>query len=306
MKITVLMSTYNGEKYLVEQIESILSQKDNEIRILVRDDGSSDNSLNILKSYEKNNNVQLLHSENNLGAAGSFMQLVYNSPESDYYAFSDQDDWWYEDKLSRAVNALKNIDKPAIYYSNAEVVDSELNSNNCMVYQKMQKPSLLISLCSCNVLGCTMVMNKQLVDIIKTSPNNNTNIIMHDNYICAICMLCGGRIIYDNKASMKYRQHGGNVVGVQYEKKFLQRLIYKLNWISKTRKVSISEQCAGLLNYKKYMTNKGYKYASMVSRYKKSLFNRIYLSTLLLLYVISGKATKHEILCAMSILLGKA
>ena len=99
MKVLVLMSTYNGEKYLREQIDSILGQRGVEVSLLVRDDGSTDATLTTLDEYKESGRLDY-YCGNNLGPARSFMHLLQNAPASDFYAFSDQDDKWMDDKLS--------------------------------------------------------------------------------------------------------------------------------------------------------------------------------------------------------------
>ena len=118
--ITVLMSTYNGEKYLREQIESILNQKNVRVQILVRDDGSTDHTHIILDEYQKNGKLNW-YTGMNLKSSKSFMNLVTKAPETEYYAFCDQDDVWNNDKLYRAVNKLKsmgNMNIPRLYSCN--------------------------------------------------------------------------------------------------------------------------------------------------------------------------------------------
>lgn len=97
--VQVVMSTYNGEKYLKEQIDSILSQEGVDVRLYIRDDGSSDRTTDILASYQEHKNVKI-EKGNNLGFAKSFLTALDECDEADYYAFSDQDDVWEKDKLS--------------------------------------------------------------------------------------------------------------------------------------------------------------------------------------------------------------
>lgn len=125
--ITVLMSSYNGEKYISEQIDSILHQENCNVNLIVRDDGSSDNTCEILEQYQKNNLLTWYSDGENLRPAHSFLRLLANAPDSDYYAFADQDDYWMTDKLDHAIKAIGNrSDIPMIYYANSELVDSEL------------------------------------------------------------------------------------------------------------------------------------------------------------------------------------
>ena len=118
MKVCVLISTYNGERFLEEQIASIIAQKGVEVDILVRDDGSSDMTCSLLERWQKEGKLKWYKGEN-LGFARSFMNLLKTASGYDYYAFCDQDDIWLEDKLQRAVAALEKIeDKVKLYCSN--------------------------------------------------------------------------------------------------------------------------------------------------------------------------------------------
>ncbi|HOV15546.1 MAG TPA: glycosyltransferase, partial [Spirochaetota bacterium] len=125
-KINILMSTYNGEKYLKEQLDSLLNQTYKNIKIYIRDDGSSDNTLNILKEYNKENKINLFVGEN-IGFVKSFFWLIKNSDNADYYSFSDQDDVWFPGKLEKAINLLNKYDSqiPTLYFSNFDYYDSE-------------------------------------------------------------------------------------------------------------------------------------------------------------------------------------
>lgn len=117
VKIAVLLSAYNGEAYIKAQLDSILSQTEQAVCILVRDDGSTDRTAEILKAYESAGDITLISGEN-LGFKESFHQLLLCAPEADYYAFSDQDDLWLPDKLSRAVSRLAEKDGklPLLYH----------------------------------------------------------------------------------------------------------------------------------------------------------------------------------------------
>ena len=211
-KVRVLMSTYNGQKYLKEQLDSILLQKDVETKILVRDDGSTDETLSILNEYKKQGKLEWYNGKN-LRPAKSFMNLLKNSGNYEYYAFADQDDYWKEDKLSKAINRLEEVDskKPALYFCDKELVDSKLNHiKHKKINYKVSFESAMIK----NIAtGCTMVMNKNLVEIVNSySPSY---IVMHDAWIYRVCLAIGGICIYDDGEYIKYRQHGNNVIGAQ-------------------------------------------------------------------------------------------
>lgn len=127
-KVQVLLSTYNGEKYLKEQIESILKQKEVDIHLLVRDDGSSDSTIKILEEISNKNKKITFYKGKNIGPARSFMELLKKSEEADYYSFADQDDIWEENKIISAINKLKNTNEPELYLSALGIVNEKLEN----------------------------------------------------------------------------------------------------------------------------------------------------------------------------------
>lgn len=210
--VTVLMSTYNGANFLKEQIESILAQVDVDVRILVRDDGSSDNTIKILKMYEKKGYLKW-YSGKNLGPAKSFLDLVNESSiNSEFYAFSDQDDVWKKNKLKRAISKLKKYDNniPLLYTSNFELVDENLNPLPAVFHLTTTTLNDAI-ICSLGA-GCTMVFNPKLLKAIKGKVPQK--IFMHDDWVHKVCLSIGGVVIYDeNFRGIYYRQHSNNVEG---------------------------------------------------------------------------------------------
>ena len=125
-KVLVLMSTYNGQMYLKEQLVSIYAQKGVDCTLLVRDDGSSDCTKQILAEEEKNGNLRWYEGRN-VGPARSFWDLLLNAPKCEWYAFSDQDDVWHEDKLKAALEQFGNcVDRPALYFGQTQLVDENL------------------------------------------------------------------------------------------------------------------------------------------------------------------------------------
>ena len=131
--VAVIMSTYNGEKFLDEQINSILSQKDVVVHLYVRDDGSTDSTRQILSNTQKNNKNLHLFFENNIGVGNSFMKCLYYAKANyDYYAFSDQDDIWLPEKLIKAITFLEENHKE-LYCSNQMCVDRYGNRFICGV-----------------------------------------------------------------------------------------------------------------------------------------------------------------------------
>lgn len=211
-RVQILMSTYNGEKYLREQIESIINQEGVDVSILVRDDGSTDSTISILDEYKKQGILDFYTGEN-LRPARSFMHLVMNAPESDYYALCDQDDVWLQGKLEKAVEALRNETGSALYYHGMNLVDSDLNKFGYYFRKEEYAQSLEYScLFGDEIAGCTMVFNKQLLSEIKKY--NPEFITMHDGWVHRVCLCVGGKIIGDQTPYINYRQHQNNAVGM--------------------------------------------------------------------------------------------
>lgn len=274
------MSSYNGEQYIDEQIESILLQKGCKVKLLVRDDGSTDSTKEILEKYHRSGKLDWYTGEN-LRSAKSFINLIINCPkEYDYYAFSDQDDVWDFDKLYTAVQLLdKNKKKPTIYCSNALLVDENLNSLDQYVYKHKPEFTLERILISGEIQGATMVMNKHLVKYLDQTEMPEY-VPMHDYYISVLCCALGGEIIYDENSHMCYRQHSHNVLGVSTSvssriKRNIKRVI-KQNSFLDLEKFSY----LFLLKNKDKLTNHAVDVLSLASEYKKNFLSRVQLAFL--------------------------
>jgi len=209
--VNVLLATYNGENFLEEQLNSIYNQSYQCISLLVRDDGSIDNTLSILEREQKKGLLSLMASNENLGPANNFFFLLKNSdPNARYFSFSDQDDIWKTDKIERAIKKLESYEEelPVIYCSAVEYANSF-----GQVIKISNKPSKLTfgnALVENVITGSTIVMNKSARDlIIKHIPEK---CIMHDAW-CYLVMTCFGMVIYDEVSGLIYRQHDRNVFG---------------------------------------------------------------------------------------------
>ena len=159
----ILLSTYNGEKYLPELLESVLAQKDIYVDILARDDGSTDKTVETLKSYDR----VKVYGGNNLKPAKSFLDLIWKADINyDYYALCDQDDVWKEEKIISAVKCIENIDKPALYSSAVEVVGKDLTFiRKSFTDNTFKNP--LYDILTYGTPGCTFVFNKALMEKLK-------------------------------------------------------------------------------------------------------------------------------------------
>lgn len=216
--VTVFLSTYNGGRYLTEQIDSILSQKDVILSLYIRDDGSTDNTIQILEKYKNKINI---YRGNNIGVGNSFMQLLYYANANTmFYAFCDQDDIWLPNKLSNAIETLKTITRPTLYCSNQILIDSKSNKIGKR-YSSPPNTTYMQILNKNMVSGCTMVWNKSL-HLLLNNPERrpSSNLLqkrIHDVWVAMVASVVG-KIIYDNNAFILYRQHENNVVGIKKEK----------------------------------------------------------------------------------------
>ena len=218
--VAVLMSTYNGEKYIREQLDSIFAQRGVDVRLYVRDDGSTDDTLNIVNTYAAAHTVEVLQDGENVGPGESFMRLVYryaHTPDIEYYAFADQDDVWLEDKLLVAVEAIRaaGFEGPVLYGSNQLLyVDGENRGDR---HRERQSVELIPHLTINTIAGCTFVFNKALACLVTDADRPDPRIIkyrIHDAWMMLVAIACG-HAIYDETSHMLYRIHSGNAVGVK-------------------------------------------------------------------------------------------
>ncbi len=161
--VAVLMSTYDGQRFLKEQIDSVLIQQNVCLTLFVRDDGSNDDTLQIIKSYGER--VVFLRGTN-VGVGNSFMTVLQAAGQDfDYYAFCDQDDIWLPDKLYKGISSICLYDEPACYCSNQILVDSEGNKIRNHYIEQIDTGYMQI-LNDNQVYGCTMLWNKELQRIL--------------------------------------------------------------------------------------------------------------------------------------------
>ena len=215
------MSTFNGERYLKEQLDSIFRQTHRNLELLVRDDGSTDNTMSILDEYANIHPNMKYYKGENLKPARSFLDLLHRAPDSNYYAFADQDDVWLPEKIAAAIGLLQN-NMADFYYSQTTPVDSELN---ILSYKSLVPMSTLgSSLVYASVTGCTVVFSRRLLEIVISYYPDF--IMMHDAWIYKIALSTGCRVVFDNNSCVLYRQHNNNAVGANrgWKKKCLERL----------------------------------------------------------------------------------
>ena len=206
-KVAVLVSTYNGENYIAEQLDSIINQTYKNIDIYVRDDGSKDNTRKILEEYAKEKKIIYIKSNKNLGYPEAFYELMRKAKKSDYYAFSDQDDIWYEDKIERGVERLKQSDKdtPALFFANYDVCDMNLNHIRTSVGPK-KDPGFRYSVFSSLGLGFTYILNHNAKELALKKRSVKT--VTKDVWLGMLASAFGD-VYFDSKPCANHRRNPG-------------------------------------------------------------------------------------------------
>ncbi|MGX7199738.1 glycosyltransferase [Enterococcus nangangensis] len=208
-KVAVLMSTYNGEKYLEEQLKSILNQSYPKVKIYIRDDGSTDGTINILKKYAQNNSNIRVELGENVGYPKCFYKLTNKLFDEDYFMFSDQDDQWLPDKIERAVRFLSNEEYSGAlcYYSSYNICDKNLK----FIRKSMDRKSdftlenTIYEVCG---LEFTMAMNKSAMELLKKNQPKKSK--ARGTWM-SMLFASQGKILYDNFATANYRRHESTV-----------------------------------------------------------------------------------------------
>ncbi len=216
-KVDILLATYNGEKYLVEQLESILSQTYSNFRLLISDDCSTDGTRKILEEYKnRDSRIQLFFQGKNLGVIKNFEYLL-KKVENNYYMLSDQDDIWKENKIEKSIEKLENSESDLVY-TDLEVVDENLNVTYESywklkgIYKKIKKYNNFEALYLNNfITGCTLLSKKEYIKDILPLPNTS-KFVLHDYWI-SLVISQKGKISYIEEPLIKYRQHKNNKIG---------------------------------------------------------------------------------------------
>lgn len=280
-RVQVLLSTYNGEKYIREQLDSILAQKDVEVSLLIRDDGSTDSTIDIINDYcSRNSDIKFVKGSN-IGACKSFFELFKGADMNhDYYALSDQDDYWYEDKLSVACNKLANIDnkenKPLLYCCEADITDENLNASNKNKATKnsdsssfpTKKAGFGNALIENIARGGSVVFNPTLLGMVRIDAP--ADCYMHDWWLYLLAT-CFGKALHDNKAYYKYRQHKDNVLGASTSR---LGIIKRRFAQSKTNKGHVSKQAIAFGKLYE-LPDKRKKQLDIIAGYRKSFKQRV-------------------------------
>lgn len=208
--VVVLMSTYQGERYVREQLLSILSQLPSRGRIIVRDDGSLDRTADEVLAVG-DDRVTLVRGDN-LGFGRSFLTLLTLAPpDVDMVMFSDQDDVWLPDKVDRAWSHLCSLEgRPGLYGSAQMLADSDLRPLH-PTPPWPRGPSMANALLENIITGCTVAINRPAVELLVRAGAPG-RVCFHDWWLYLV-LSTFGTVVYDDQPTLLYRQHGANVIG---------------------------------------------------------------------------------------------
>lgn len=298
-KIDILLATYNGEKYLKEQIDSILCQTYEDIRLIISDDCSKDATREILKEYEqKEERIKVYYQEENLGYIKNF-EFLLKQVESNIYMLSDQDDVWLPEKVEKTYEQLKcqNAD---FVFGDLEVVDEKLDTmyssfNDFMLLNRKIKKYIdsykLNYLYNC-VTGCTIMSKKEWINKVLPIPSKS-KYVAHDHWLGLIISL-NGKLAYIPEKYIKYRQHSNNEIGTN-------KISHKFNKLEQVRKLFIEVKLGVFGTYVENkdkfpkelqeLNTKAYEYFKMLETKKNfnfrnwGIFHRLYKTENFIYYI---------------------
>lgn len=246
-RIAILMATYNGRKYLGEQIDSILSQSSRQWHLYIHDDGSTDGTIELLNDYAEKHPewVTILDYPSQGGALQNFMSLL-EKVEADYYMFSDQDDVWHPTKVALSYQAMQeqeamHPDKPIIVHSDVRVVDGDLN----LLHPSYREyghiyPDAVKDFKSCVInitLGCAMLFNRKARAV--SLDRSWQHALMHDGWVTTRTFAENGIVYAMPEALLEYRNHGDNTVGATDGARFT--LGYRLSHFGQMLRLNIKQ-----------------------------------------------------------------
>lgn len=229
--VAILLATYQGERYLPEQLDSFGRQTHANWRVWASDDGSTDNTLAILQHYKTQwapGKLTILKGPAQ-GSSRNFVSLTHNPDiQADYYAYSDQDDIWEDNKLERALAWLKTQDTntPALYCTRTRLVDAH-NQELGLSPNFRRPPSFANALMQNITGGNTMVFNDAARRLLCLA-DENTEIVIHDWWVYLVVTACGGAVHFDSEPGLRYRQHDSNLIGMDAKGPSLASRIAKL------------------------------------------------------------------------------
>lgn len=227
MKISVAMATYNGEKYIKEQIESIVSQLNKDDELVISDDGSTDRTREIIKEFQSNDKrIKLINNDKN-GVIKNFENALKQC-KNELIFLADQDDVWKSNKVEKIKEIFLSKKDINLVMSDADLVDSQLKKKGKSLYQiRNSNGSIIKNIYKNSYVGCTMAFKKECLDYILPIPNG---IAMHDVWIGIMCS-CKGKVYLCNDKLMYYRRHDDTATKLKDKKSSMLRIKWRVNLI---------------------------------------------------------------------------
>ncbi|MCR5520403.1 MAG: glycosyltransferase family 2 protein [Lachnospiraceae bacterium] len=294
-RIEIILSTYNGEKYIREQLDSIIRSSFKNWHISVSDDCSTDSTCDILREYVQKYSPKIsLHiNDSNMGSTANFLtalkrasQEVKHAGEQTYYMFCDQDDVWLKDKLYVTLKAMKRLErkigtvKPSLIFTDAVLAGPDLsyidNSFYKSGHRNVRNLSLSRLLIENKCIGCTIMMNKALVDMLG---DNYESVRYHDWWMALIASSFGG-IRFLRIPTLLYRQHSGNQVGQSGFAAYVKSRLTDRSDIESRLSDTIAQAQSF---YECYKGRLGYKNAMIVNEFSKLSSKSFFMKRFLIL-----------------------
>lgn len=253
-KVIICMTTFNGDEFLKKQLKSIENQSYSNWILLIHDDGSTDGTMKILKTFQSmDERIKIIDDHTHMGIIEGFFQLLFFE-NADFYMFCDQDDIWEKSKIELMINEAQKYDEdiPLLVHSDFQTIDE----NDKVIHRHVGREKNRWSvdfydfIFSNNVTGCTCLFNKALRDMVKYTRNeiDYSVVIMHDWWLALVASGLGNIVFLKEKTTL-YRQHKKNVVGAPKKKDFFlkrvgQRILFK-------NKFLLNERCKQIALFSK-------------------------------------------------------
>lgn len=206
-KVVILMATYNGENYIEDQLMSLQNQNFKDFRVIIRDDGSLDRSVEICEAFASLD-ITIVPNSGRLGPCRNFLELLRFAEGYEIFMFADQDDIWHEDKVAHAYAALQDHLEPCLYYTEA----TQWWDDGRRADTSFGPPEMPLNIFENYAMGCTVAINSSARELILKASKASRNIIMHD-WFSLILISIVGRVIYEPSSSLEYRIHSGQNIG---------------------------------------------------------------------------------------------
>tara|TARA_A100001035_G_scaffold169107_1_gene134183 strand:- start:1630 stop:2568 length:939 start_codon:yes stop_codon:yes gene_type:complete len=255
-KVAIILGFYNGNKFLIEQLKSIISQTQKNLKIFIFNDKSTQKILNLEKAYLQNSDrkISVVNRKENQGFAKNFLLGLEDvGANFDYYAFSDQDDIWENNKVEDALKEISKFDysKPVLYCSRTTYISND-SSKEIGSSKNFKKVAIFKNALIQNIAGGnTIVMNKEARNLVVKSLKCS-EYVSHDWWCYQIISAAGGEIIFSSKKSLKYRQHDKNLIGGNNS--FKEKLIRFRKFFSGSFKIWVDINIENLKSNKKFIT----------------------------------------------------